>query len=144
MTEDQKAVLDKMCDDAVDEALKESFTRVVVPMCFYAPVVAKRTFLQSVYAFMSNFWWNTACPKPDGRYGWLRCKLYNWTAKLHTPWYLLLHPARRSIYPTWKLFVRGALSIVLLPVGLVIWVAGGCRMRFFPKPPVVIFPKDWT
>jgi hypothetical protein len=113
------------------------FTRVVVPMCFfYPPVIRPPSLLQRFFAFMDNFWWNTACPCPDGRFGWLRYRLYNWTAALHAPWYLLQHPERlgRFSFLPW-LVVRGVLSIVLLPFGLAIWLAEGRRMRFFPRKP---------
>ena len=70
--------------------------------------------------FMSWFWWSFACPQPDGRFNCaLRGKPYAWTARLHTPWYLLAHPGERfrvKRFPWWRI----PFSVLLMPVGALI------------------------
>ncbi len=77
--------------------------------------------------WMSNFWWKRACPQPDGRFNcWLYGKPYAWTARLHTPWYLVLYPKyRRPEHATIRLVTRAILSLLLLPVGWAIQLANG-------------------
>ena len=85
--------------------------------------------------WMSYFWYRCACPEIDSRFNyWLRGKPYNWTKRLHMPWWLLVHPedARRSPrLAGWRKAPRAVASLLCLPIGFAIWVGYGRHWPLF-------------
>jgi hypothetical protein len=107
--------------------------------------------VDSFSGWMSYFWYRCACPMPDGRFNcWLGGTPYNWTKRLHIPWYLRAHPEERFRSPSmtgWRAAPRMAASVVLMPVGLLIWAMSSGRwplippLRDLPRPPAPPPPR---